>query len=338
MKVLLTGGAGYIGSHTYVALKEHGHEIVILDNFSNANRLVLDRLAQLFQEKVEHVEADIRDRSTLDDVFEAHKPDAVIHFAGAKAVGESATDPLKYYSNNVSGSQTLLEAMDAAEIRNIVFSSSATVYGVPQALPLTEDHPLSSTNTYGATKLIVEDMLRALHGADPRWSVAILRYFNPVGAHPSGEIGEDPGGIPNNLMPYITQVAVGRLAQLKVYGDDYDTSDGTGVRDYIHVSDLAQGHVAALKLMNTGTCTPINLGTGTGYSVLDMIKTFERVNEVSVPYSIAERRPGDVAANWADAQRAKELLGWQAQLGIEAMCADGWRWQSRNPKGYDQTN
>ena len=334
MKVLLTGGAGYIGSHTYVTLKERGHEPVILDNFCNSNRAVIDRLTRLFQDAPAVVDADIRDLDALASTLEEHRPNAVIHFAGAKAVGESSTDPLKYYSNNVNGSQTLLQAMNAAEIRNIVFSSSATVYGVPEQLPLTESHPLKTTNTYGATKLIVEDMLRSLHGADQRWSIAILRYFNPVGAHASGMIGEDPNGIPDNLMPFITQVAVGRLPELKVFGDSYDTMDGTGVRDYIHVCDLAEGHEAALSLMNGNECTEINLGTGTGYSVLDMIKTFEEVSEVTIPYSIAEKRTGDVAANWADASRAKTILGWSAQRGLKEMCADCWRWQSQNPKGY----
>ena len=336
MKVLLTGGAGYIGSHTYAALIEHGHEAIILDNFSNSKRDVVERLGTLFQLQPEVVDADIREHTAVLAALKEYQPDAVLHFAGVKAVGESGVDPLKYYSNNVCGTQTLLQAMGEADIRNIVFSSSATVYGDPQTLPLTESHPLRTTNTYGATKLVVENMLKALHGADDRWSIAILRYFNPVGAHISGDIGEDPRGLPNNLMPFITQVAIGRLPELKIYGNGYGTPDGTGVRDYIHVCDLARGHAAALSLMNGKNCTEMNLGTGTGYSVLEMVKTFEKVNSTKIPYSFVEERPGDVAAFWADATLAKTILGWSAERQLEEMCADAWRWQVKNPHGYSK--
>lgn len=334
LRVLLTGGAGYIGSHTYIALKEAGHEPLILDNFDNASPVVVTRLGEMFQQPPIVIEADIRDGSALTACFEAHQPDAVIHFAGAKAVGESVANPLKYYDNNVHGSQVLLSAMADAGIKKIVFSSSATVYGVPQHLPLTEDHPLATTNPYGHTKWVVEEMLRALQGSDPAWSIAILRYFNPVGAHASGRIGEDPKGIPNNLMPYIAQVAVGRRPHLNVFGNDYNTPDGTGVRDYIHVADLAAGHVAALTLLDTPQCQAINLGTGKGYSVLEVVDAFARASGREVRYVIEPRRAGDVAACYADARLAEERLGWRAMRGLDEMCADCWRWQSQNPDGF----
>lgn len=335
LRVLLTGGAGYIGSHTYIALKEAGHEPLIFDSFVNASRIVIARLGALFQQAPTVIEADIRDNAALAACFDTHKPDAVIHFAGAKAVGESVENPLKYYDNNVHGSQVLLSAMGDAGIKKIVFSSSATVYGVPQKLPLTEDHPLSSTNPYGHTKLVVEDMLRALYGADPAWSISILRYFNPVGAHSSGHIGEDPKGIPNNLMPYIAQVAVGRRPHLNVFGNDYETPDGTGVRDYIHVADLAAGHLAALNLLSAPQCQAINLGTGQGYSVLELADAFAGASGRDIPRVIQPRRSGDVAACYADPRLAKDLLGWQAMRGLDEMCMDSWRWQSQNPNGFE---
>ncbi|MEL6920458.1 MAG: UDP-glucose 4-epimerase GalE [Pseudomonadota bacterium] len=334
MRVLLTGGAGYIGSHTWLALREAGHEPVIFDNFENASPRVVDRLGMLFQSTPLCVQGDIRDEALVEKTIKEHGCEAVIHFAGLKAVGESMEQPLRYFDFNVSGTQRLLTAMGNADVKKIIFSSSATVYGTPQYLPIDEDHPLSTQSVYGQTKLIIEDMLRALCASDQDWSVAILRYFNPVGAHVSGMIGEDPAGIPNNLMPFISQVAVGRRTRLSVFGDDYETSDGTGVRDYIHVSDLAAGHVAALQLLDTPQCTPVNLGTGTGYSVLEMVRAFERASGKPVPYEVTERRSGDIASCYADAARAKELMGWEAKLGLDDMCADAWRWQSQNPSGY----
>ncbi|MBO6637550.1 MAG: UDP-glucose 4-epimerase GalE [Roseitalea sp.] len=334
MKILVTGGAGYIGSHTFLALREAGHRPVIFDNFSNASPRVLDRLGQLFQETVTCVEGDIRDVGALETTITEHGCEAVIHFAGYKAVGESMAEPLKYYDVNVGGTERLLTAMTNTGVRKMIFSSSATVYGDPQHLPIPEDHPLSTASVYGHTKLVVENMLRALHDADPRWAIAILRYFNPVGAHPSGLIGEDPADIPNNLMPYISQVAVGRRPHLTVFGDDYPTPDGTGVRDYIHVCDLAEGHVAALQLLDEPQCTAVNLGTGQGCSVLDMVRAFEAASGRPIPYKIAERRAGDIATCYADPARAKALMGWTAERDLADMCADAWRWQSRNPMGY----
>lgn len=334
MRILLTGGAGYIGSHTYVALIENGHTPVILDSFLNSSPHVIDRLEMMFQRRPEVIEGDIRDRATLDAVFSERSIDAVIHFAGLKAVGESMAQPLRYFEFNVGGSERLLSAMTNAGCKKIVFSSSATVYGDPQHLPIDEHHRLATASVYGQTKLIVEDMLGATQRADPDWSVAILRYFNPVGAHPSGLIGEDPQDIPNNLMPYVSQVAVGRRPRLAVFGNDYDTPDGTGVRDYIHVCDLAEGHVAALKILEQPGCVPINLGTGHGYSVLDLIAAFERASGREIPYDVVDRRPGDVASCYADPRRAHELLDWRAQRDLEEMCADAWRWQSTNRDGY----
>ena len=333
--VLVTGGAGYIGSHTVLLLLEAGRRVLVLDNLSNSSRESLERVAAITGKRAEFVEGDIRDTALLDRLFQEHEIGSVIHFAGLKAVGESVAQPLRYYDCNVTGSLRLLEAMDRAGVRNLVFSSSATVYGDPASVPIREDFPLSATNPYGATKLHIEDMLRDLHRADPRWSVALLRYFNPVGAHESGRIGEDPNGEPNNLMPYVAQVAVGKREQLRVFGDDYDTPDGTGVRDYIHVMDLAEGHLAALDaLARDGGLITTNLGTGRGYSVLEMVRAFAAASGREVRYQIAERRPGDVASCYADPAHAKKVLGWEAKRGIDTMCADHWRWQSENPNGY----
>ena len=333
--VLVTGGAGYIGSHTVLLLLEAGRRVLVLDNLSNSSREALERVAAITGKRAEFVEGDIRDTALLDRLFQEHEIGSVIHFAGLKAVGESVAQPLRYYDCNVTGSLRLLEAMDRAGVRNLVFSSSATVYGDPASVPIREDFPLSATNPYGATKLHIEDMLRDLHRADPRWSVALLRYFNPVGAHESGRIGEDPNGEPNNLMPYVAQVAVGKREQLRVFGDDYDTPDGTGVRDYIHVMDLAEGHLAALDaLARDGGLITTNLGTGRGYSVLEMVRAFAAASGREVRYQIAERRPGDVASCYADPAHAKQVLGWEAKRGIDTMCSDHWRWQSENPNGY----
>ena len=333
--VLVTGGAGYIGSHTVLLLLEAGRRVLVLDNLSNSSRESLERVAAITGKRAEFVEGDIRDAALLDRLFQEHEIGSVIHFAGLKAVGESVAQPLRYYDCNVTGSLRLLEAMDRAGVRHLVFSSSATVYGDPASVPIREDFPLSATNPYGATKLHIEDMLRDLHRADPRWSVALLRYFNPVGAHESGRIGEDPNGEPNNLMPYVAQVAVGKREQLRVFGDDYDTPDGTGVRDYIHVMDLAEGHLAALDaLARDGGLITTNLGTGRGYSVLEMVRAFAAASGREVRYQIVERRPGDVASCYADPAHAKQVLGWEAKRGIDTMCADHWRWQSENPNGY----
>lgn len=326
MKVLVTGGAGYIGSHTVVELLSAGHQVTVVDNLSNSKLSVLDRIADIVGARPDFIHADIRDRATLIPALAGC--DAVIHFAGLKAVGESVAQPLRYYDNNVAGSVTLLEAMEEAGVRTLVFSSSATVYGDPHSVPISEDFPLSATNPYGRSKLMIEDMLRDLVRAKDAWRVALLRYFNPVGAHASGILGEDPNGIPNNLMPYVAQVAAGTLPCLSVFGDDYPTPDGTGVRDYIHVVDLAQGHLAALAALERqpGMMT-VNLGTGRGYSVLEMVRAFERASGRPVPYRIAPRRPGDVAACYADPSLAEQLLGWRAERDIDAMCVDGWRWQ-----------
>ena len=335
MHILLTGGAGYIGSHTYVELVAAGFQPVILDNYYNANPEVLKRLQTITGQPVEFAEADVRDRAALDAVFARWPFAAVVHFAGLKAVGESVAKPLMYYDNNVTGTLTLLEAMQAAGVKKLVFSSSATVYGDPHAVPIREDFPLSATNPYGRSKLMVEDMLRDLYKSDPSWDLALLRYFNPVGAHESGLIGEDPQGIPNNLMPFITQVAVGKRAQLAIFGNDYPTVDGTGVRDYIHVVDLARGHVKALQKLagNPGLLT-VNLGTGQGYSVLQMVAAFGKACGRPIPYQIVDRRPGDIAACYAEPALARELLGWEAEKTLDDMCTDSWRWQSGNPNGY----
>jgi UDP-glucose 4-epimerase len=329
MRILLTGGAGYIGSHTAIALRAAGHQVVCFDNLSNSRPDVMDRLATIIGQAVPLVIGDIRDRQALEQAICGHGVDAVIHFAGLKAVGEAVANPLIYYDNNVRGTLNLIEAMIACNVRKLVFSSSATVYGQPQYLPLDESHPTSATNPYGRSKLMIEEMLADIAAADPGWRIAVLRYFNPAGAHASGLLGEDPNGIPGNLMPFISRVASGRLKELVVFGNDYDTADGTGVRDYIHVTDLAAGHVAALDAISrrSDAIATWNLGTGQGYSVLDMVRAFERVNGVLVPYRFSERRPGDVAACFASPARAKTDLGWQATLGLDDMCASIWRFE-----------
>jgi len=337
LKILVTGGAGYIGSHTCILLIEAGHKVVVFDNFCNASKESICRVEKIVDQKIEVVEGDIRNREDLHKAFNAHKIDAVIHFAGLKAVGESVAQPLKYYDNNVHGTAVLCEVMAEYDCKSIVFSSSATVYGDPHTTPIKENFPLSATNPYGRTKLFIEEMLRDLYVSDESWKIVLLRYFNPVGAHSSGTIGEDPNGIPNNLMPFITQTAVGKRSCLSVFGDDYDTPDGTGVRDYIHVVDLADGHVKALEKMNDLTkVMTVNLGTGNGYSVLDMVKAFEKASGKEVPYCIAPRRSGDIAECYADPSYAKEILCWEAKRGIDEMCEDSWRWQSMNPDGYDK--
>ncbi len=338
MKILVTGGAGYIGSHTVVELQNAGYEAVVLDNLSNSSEKVLGRVEKLTGKAVPFYKADILDRAALEKIFDEEKPDAVIHFAGLKAVGESVQKPWEYYENNISGTLTLVDVMRKHGVKNIIFSSSATVYGDPAFVPITEECPKGQcTNPYGWTKSMLEQILSDIQKADSEWNVILLRYFNPIGAHKSGTIGENPNGIPNNLMPYITQVAVGKLPQLSVYGDDYDTPDGTGVRDYIHVVDLALGHVKALKKIEEKAGLKIyNLGTGTGYSVLDVVKNFEAASGVQIPYVIKERRAGDIASCYSDAAKAREELGWEAQYGIREMCADSWRWQSQNPNGYEE--
>jgi len=333
--ILLTGATGYIASHTWLALEAAGFRVAGFDDFSNSSPEVLKRLAALGADVSRFTQADVRDRAALDAIFAAQKIDAVVHFAALKAVGESVAEPLRYYAVNVGGLVTLAEAMQAHGCRTIVFSSSATVYGQPERLPIREDAPLAATNPYGATKLISEGILRDVELSDPSWRVALLRYFNPVGAHESGTIGEDPRGTPNNLMPYIAQVAVGKREKLQVFGDDYETADGTGIRDYLHVMDLAEGHVAALRhlLEGNGSLT-VNLGTGCGTSVLELVHAFERASGRRVPYEIVGRRPGDVAACWADPSLAAATIGWKAKRNVDAMCADAWRWQAANPNGF----
>jgi UDP-glucose 4-epimerase len=336
LNVLLTGGAGYIGSHTCVEFQNAGHAVVVFDNLSNSSEESLARVARITGKAVTFVRGDIRDRAALRALFAAHKIDAVVHFAGLKAVGESVEKPLLYYDNNIAGSVALFEVMAEAGVKTVVFSSSATVYGDPASVPIREDFPVgATTNPYGRGKFIVEEILRDVAVSDPSWRIALLRYFNPVGSHESGLIGEDPNGIPNNLMPFIAQVAVGRRAHLNVFGNDYPTPDGTGVRDYIHVVDLARGHVKALaKLVTLQGAQVWNLGTGHGYSVLDMARAFEQASGRPVPYQFAPRRAGDIAQCWADPAKAQAELGWRAELGLERMCADTWRWQSMNPQGY----
>jgi UDP-glucose 4-epimerase len=335
MNILVTGGAGYIGSHTCVELINAGYEVTVFDNFSNSSPEALARVERITGKKVSIVRGDVRDRASLVAALRESGANAVIHFAGLKAVGESVAKPLTYYDNNVVGTLRLLEAMDECAVKTLVFSSSATVYGDPQRLPLTEDHPLSATNPYGRSKLIIEDILRDVYLSDPSWRLGLLRYFNPAGAHISGLIGEDPQGMPNNLMPFVAQVAVGQREFLNVWGDDYSTPDGTGVRDYIHVVDLALGHLKALARLQThAECLTVNLGTGTGYSVLEMVRAFELASGKPVPYKVGPRRAGDIASCYAEPKLALELLGWRAERGLDAMCADGWRWQSGNPKGY----
>ena len=337
MRVLLTGGAGYIGSHTCVELLDNGYDVVIADNFDNSSEKVIDRIKQITGKDVLVYNIDVADKVALRKLFEECDIDSVIHFAGFKAVGESVAKPLMYYRNNIDTTLTLLEVMAEYNVKKIVFSSSATVYGVPKVVPLKEGMPTSCTNPYGWTKLFNEQILTDATVADKDLSVVLLRYFNPIGAHESGLIGESPNGIPNNLMPYITQVAVGKREKLGVFGNDYDTHDGTGVRDYIHVVDLANGHLKALEYINAGNkgTEIFNLGTGTGYSVLDIVKTFSRVNDLEIPYAIMERRAGDVAIVTADPTKANEILEWKAQRGLEEMCRDSWNWQSNNPNGYD---
>lgn len=335
MRVLVTGGTGYIGAHTCVQLLQRGDDVVIVDNLVNSKREVLERIGAVTGKDTVFHEVDLRDAAGLRNVFAGQSIDAVLHFAGLKAVGESVREPIRYYENNINGSLTLFAVMDEFGVKTIVFSSTATVYGDPERMPIRENFPVNPTNPYGRGKLIIEDMLRDIAVADAEWRVGLLRYFNPVGAHPSGSLGEDPRGVPNNLMPYVAQVAVGRLPELCVFGADWPTPDGTGVRDYIHVVDLAQGHLAALDYLaeHPGVLT-VNLGTGRGYSVLEMVAAFERASGRKIPYRIVARRPGDVAASWADPSLARELLNWEANLDIDDMCRDAWNWQSRNPSGY----
>ncbi len=334
-RILVTGGAGYIGSHACCELLQAGYEVVVVDNLSNSSEISLERVEELTGKSLRFHKADLLDRDTLDRIFKTGDIAAVIHFAGLKAVGESVAQPLRYFHNNLTGTLNLCGAMLEHEVRELVFSSSATVYGDAREMPITEEFPTSASNPYGRSKLIIEEMLRDLVQAHPDFAIGLLRYFNPVGAHPSGRIGEDPDGIPNNLMPYISQVAVGRREKLQIFGNDYPTLDGTGVRDYIHVMDLVRGHLHMLEYLQdhpgVHTC---NLGTGQGNSVLEVVKSFEKVNRVAVPYEIVPRRPGDVAASWADVGRAAEMLGWKTEKTLEDMCRDAWNWQSLNPDGY----
>ena len=338
MSILVTGGAGFIGSHTVVELQNAGYDVVVLDNLSNSSEKSLERVSAITGKPVTFYKADILDREALEEIFAKEDITACIHFAGLKAVGESVAKPWEYYENNIAGTLTLVDVMRKHNCKNIIFSSSATIYGDPAIIPITEECPKGiCTNPYGWTKSMLEQVLSDMQKADPEWNVVILRYFNPIGAHKSGTIGENPNGIPNNLMPYITQVAVGKRPELGVFGNDYDTHDGTGVRDYIHVVDLAIGHVKAYEKILTNPGLGIyNLGTGTGYSVLDVVKNFEAATGVKIPYAIKDRRPGDIAACYADASKAKAELGWEAQYGIKEMCEDSWRWQSQNPNGYEE--
>jgi UDP-glucose 4-epimerase len=333
--ILVTGGAGYIGSHTCIELLDAGHEVVVVDSLCNSKHEALQRVARIAGKNVAFHQIDVRDRPAMQNIFRRHSVDAVIHFAGLKAVGESVARPLLYYDVNLAGSLVLFEVMAEAGVKKLVFSSSATVYGDPASVPVNERFPLSATNPYGRSKLMIEDILRDLHAADDAWQIALLRYFNPVGAHASGLIGEDPNGIPNNLLPVVAQVAVGKRAALSIYGNDYPTRDGTGVRDYIHVVDLAEGHLRALGALGAaGGILTVNLGTGNGHSVLEVVDAFETASGRKVPYQVVARRAGDVAECYADTQSANELLGWRARRGLEEMCADAWRWQSKNPQGY----
>lgn len=335
MAILVTGGAGFIGSHTVVELLNKDYEVIIVDDFSNSHPAVLERITELTNKEFKFYELNLLNKDLLRKVFEENEIDAVIHFAAFKAVGESVELPLKYYKNNIISTIVLLEVMEEFNVKKFVFSSSATVYGMDHEAPFTEDLPTSATNPYGKTKVFIEHILEDLAAADNEWSVVLLRYFNPIGAHESGRIGEDPNDIPNNLMPYITQVAVGKLDKLAIFGDDYETPDGTGIRDYIHVVDLARGHLSALDyaLKHTGS-EAVNLGTGEGYSVLDVVHAFEKANDVEIPYEIVDRRPGDIAIGYADAHKAKELLNWEASHSLEDMCRDSWNWQKNNPEGY----
>ncbi|GAB6537257.1 UDP-glucose 4-epimerase GalE [Bacillus cereus] len=337
MVILVTGGAGYIGSHTCIELLNNGYEIIVVDNLSNSSVESLNRVKEITGKQFKFYKEDLLNREAIDAIFEAHAIEAVIHFAGLKAVVESVAIPLTYYHNNITSTLVLCDVMEKHSVKKMIFSSSATVYGIPGASPITEEFPLSATNPYGQTKLMIEQIMRDIAIADAEWSIALLRYFNPFGAHESGRIGEDPDGIPNNLMPYVTQVAVGKLKELNVFGNDYLTKDGTGIRDYIHVVDLANGHVKALgKVIHTTGIDAYNLGTGTGYSVLEMVQAFEKVSGKTVPYKIIGRRPGDVAVCFADASKAKRELGWEAKRGLEEMCADSWKWQSNNKNGYKE--
>ncbi|AZP04928.1 UDP-glucose 4-epimerase GalE [Jeotgalibaca ciconiae] len=336
MAVLVTGGAGYIGSHTVVELLNEGHEVVIVDNYSNSKPEVLNRIKQITGKEFTFYEADLLDKAALEEIFSKESIDSVIHFAGFKAVGESVAMPIEYYHNNITGTLILLDVMRANNVKKIVFSSSATVYGMNNVSPLTEDMATSATNPYGYTKVMIEQILQDVYVSDNKWDIALLRYFNPIGAHESALIGEDPSGIPNNLMPYITQVAIGKRPQLSVFGDDYDTPDGTGVRDYIHVVDLAKGHLKALESFASLPGVGIyNLGTGVGYSVLDLVNNFQKANDVEIPYVIADRRPGDIGTCYADASRAEKILNWKTEKDLEDMCRDSWNWQKNNPNGYD---
>ena len=338
-RILVTGGAGFIGSHTIIELQQAGYEVVVVDTLDNSSETSLRRVQDITQKPVAFYKVDIRDRQGLCQVLEQHPCDACIHFAGLKAVGESVEKPWEYYENNISGTLTLLDVLRKHNCKNIIFSSSATVYGDPKEIPITENCPKGQcTNPYGWTKSMLEQVMMDIQKADPEWNVVLLRYFNPIGAHPSGTIGEDPNGIPNNLMPYITQVAIGKRAELGVFGNDYDTPDGTGVRDYIHVVDLARGHVCALKAIDRKCGLAIyNLGTGHGYSVLDVVNAFQKTNGVKVPYSIKPRRAGDIATCYSDPSKAERELGWKAEYGIEEMCRDSWRWQCQNPNGYKES-
>ena len=335
MAVLLTGGAGYIGSHTCVVLLENGYDVVVVDNLCNSSEESLRRVEKITGQPVAFYRSDLRDETAMNDIFRRHSIDAVLHFAGLKSVAESVDQPLAYYANNINSTLVLCAAMQKNGIKNLVFSSSATVYGNPETVPIDENAPVRPFNPYGRTKLFIEEILKDLYATDNSWNIALLRYFNPVGAHPSGRIGEDPADIPNNLMPYVSQVAVGKLPELQVFGNDYDTPDGTGVRDYIHVVDLAAGHLKALEKLKTGPgLVTYNLGTGKGYSVLEMVTAFEKACGKKVPYKIVSRRSGDIGTCYADTSFAEKELSWQSRLGIDAMCADAWRWQSANPKGY----
>lgn len=337
MKILVTGGAGFIASHTNVELLNAGYEVVVVDNLINSSRKSIDRVEELTGKKITFYEEDLLNEKALDDIFDKEKIDSVIHFAALKAVGESCEIPLRYFDNNLTGTLNLLKVMEKHNVKSLVFSSSATVYGKPKTVPIKEDFPLSVSNPYGRTKLITEDMLRDIYKSDNEWNIAILRYFNPIGAHESGRIGENPNGIPNNLLPYVAKVAAGQLECVNVFGDDYDTPDGTGVRDYIHISDLAEGHIKALqKLSEHPGLVTYNLGTGVGYSVLEIIKSFEKACGKKIPYKIAPRRAGDIDMCYADPLKAKEELGWEAARGIDKMCEDAWRWQVQNPSGYEE--
>ncbi len=338
MAILVTGGAGFIGSHTVVELQNAGYEVVVVDNLSNSSEKSLLRVAEITGKEVKFYKADLLDKEALNHIFKENEIESCIHFAGLKAVGESVAKPWEYYNNNITGTLTLVDVMRNHNCKNLIFSSSATVYGDPAQIPITEECPKGQcTNPYGWTKSMLEQILSDIQRADKEWNIVLLRYFNPIGAHKSGKIGENPNGIPNNLLPYVTQVAVGKLPKLGVFGNDYDTPDGTGVRDYIHVVDLAKGHVKALKKIEdkAGLCL-YNLGTGVGYSVLDIVKSFEKANDIEIPYEIKDRRPGDIATSYADATKAKEELGWVAENGIEEMCQDAWRWQKNNPKGFEE--